>query len=81
MCGIKVAENNTYVIAPKVGGSITHASCEYNGVYGKVESEWRRIDGTTIYRITVPANASVKAILPDGERTLAGGVHEYTVLE
>ena len=41
MCGIQVAENNTYIVAPKIGGNITYASCKYNGVYGKVKSKWR----------------------------------------
>ena len=79
MCGIKVAENNTYIVSPKVGGSITHASCEYNGIYGKVKSEWHRTDGKTTYTITVPSNATVKAILPDGEHILTTGNYEFSI--
>ena len=79
MCGIKVAEDNTYVVAPKVGGSITHAECEYNGVYGKVRSAWRREGDKTTYSITVPANVRVKAILSGSERVLTAGEHEITV--
>ena len=79
MCGIKVAENNTYIVAPKVGGSIAHTSCEYNGVYGKVKSEWHRTDGKTIHTISVPSNTTVKAILPDGEHILTPGNHEFTI--
>ena len=79
MCGIKVSENNTYIVAPKVGGSITYASCEYNGIYGKVKSEWKRDGDKTTYIISVPSNATVKAILPDGERMLATGEHSFTV--
>ena len=79
MCGIRVAENNTYIVAPKVGGSITYASCEYNGIYGKVKSEWHRDDGKTTYYITVPSNVTVKAILPDGEHTFATGNHEFVI--
>ena len=78
MCGIQVAENNTYVIAPKVGGTLTHASCEYNGVYGKVKSEWRKENGRIIYTITVPVNATVNAILPDGEHILKSGIYEIS---
>ena len=76
-CGIRVAEHNTYAVYPKVGGSITHASCEYNGVYGKIKSEWRRENGKTVYRISVPANVTAKAVLPDGEHVLAAGEHEF----
>ena len=79
MCGIQVGENNEYVIAPRVGGSLTYAACEYNGVYGRVRSEWRREGKGCVYRITVPANTSVRAILPDGEHLLAAGSHEIVI--
>ena len=77
MCGIRVAENNTYIVSPKVGGSITHASCEYNGIYGKVKSEWKRVGDKTTYHITIPSNVTVKAILPDGEHILSAGNHTF----
>ena len=79
MCGIQVAENNTYVVAPKIGGNITHASCEYNGVYGKIKSEWQRVEDKTVYKITVPANVTVKAILPGQEYVLQAGMYEMSV--
>ena len=77
MCGIKVEDNNTYVIAPKVGGNVTHASCEYNGIYGKVKSEWHREGDRIDYRITVPANTSVKVVLLDGEHILKAGTYRF----
>lgn len=79
MCGIKVSDHNTYIIAPRVGGSITYASCEYKGVYGAVRSEWQRDGGRTVYRITVPANVSARVILPDGEHDLGAGYHELEI--
>jgi len=79
MCGIKVAENNTYVVAPKVGGKVTHAACEYNGIYGRVRSKWTREGDKTRYCITVPANSTVRAILSGREYTLAAGEHEIVV--
>ena len=78
MCGVKVAKGNTYIVEPKIGGHITHASCEYNGIYGRVKSEWSRHGDKTVYRITVPSNATVRAILPDGEHILAAGIHEFS---
>ena len=81
MCGIKVEENNTYTVAPKVGGSISRASCEYNGVYGKVKSEWEADQNKVTYRITVPSNATVKAVLPDGEHILNSGEYELVCLK
>ena len=79
MCGIKVGGENEYIIAPKIGGSITHASCEYNGIWGKIKSEWKRENGKTVYTITVPANATAKAILPDGEHILSAGNHTFNL--
>ena len=79
MCGIQVAENNTYVVVPKIGGNITHASCEYKGVYGKIKSEWQRVDDKTVYKITVPANVTVKAILSGQEYVLQVGMYEMSV--
>ena len=79
MCGIKVAENNTYIVSPKVGGHITHASCEYNGIYGKIKSEWKCDGGKNTYIVTVPANATAKAILPNGEHILSAGKHEFVI--
>lgn len=75
MCGIRVGNENEYIIAPKVGGSITHASCEYNGIYGKVKSEWSRVGDKVNYHITVPANVTVKALLRGREYTLSAGDH------
>ena len=77
MCGINVSDENTYVISPRVGGSLTYALCEYNGIYGRVRSEWYKDKGKVRYRITVPANVRVRFILPDGEHLLNAGVHEF----
>lgn len=77
MCGIRAGGENEYIIAPRIGGSITHACCEYNGIWGKVKSEWKRENGKITYSITVPANATAKAILADGEHILSAGNHVF----
>lgn len=79
MCGIKVGGENEYIVAPRVGGSLTHAECEYNGVWGKIKSEWTREGSKTTYKISVPANATVKATLDGEEHTLSAGEHTFTV--
>lgn len=79
MCGIKVGGENEYVISPKVGGSITYAKCEYTGIYGRVKSAWRREGEKVFYKISVPSNTTVRAILPDGEHILTAGEHSFTV--
>lgn len=79
VCGINVAGENHFVIAPKVGGKEAHAKCEYQSVYGKVKSGWKRENGKTTYKIVIPANTTAKVILPNGEKTLTAGEYEYTV--
>lgn len=71
MCGIQVAGENEFVIAPKPGGHFTHAKAEYNSVYGKVVSGWKKLeDGSYQYEIQIPANTSAKVILPDGSECI-----------
>ena len=67
MCGIQVIDENKFVIAPKPGGSFTHAKAEYNSVYGKVVSGWKKNeDGSYTYEVVIPTNTIAKVILPDG---------------
>ena len=74
MCGIRVAGENAFVIAPQPGGSLTHAEAAYNSVYGLVKSGWTRDNGKTVYAVTIPANCEAELRLPGGRReTLRAG--------
>lgn len=78
MCGIRIAGENEFNIAPHVGGHFTHAKASYQSIYGKVESGWERKDGKTVYTITIPANCQAKITLPGGRTEITGaGVHIY----
>lgn len=77
MCGVKVAGENKFTIAPKAGGKFTFAGCEYQSVYGKVSCGWERQNGKTTYKIVIPANTTAKVILPGGEKTLTAGEYEF----
>lgn len=79
MCGIQVSGENEFTIAPKAGGHFTFAKCEYQSVYGKVKSDWRRENGKTVYMISVPTNTTAKVVLPSGEKTLTAGEYEFMV--
>ena len=71
MCGIQVAGENGFVLAPKPGGHFTHAKAKYNSVYGWVSCGWKkRKDGSYEYEIVVPSNTTAKVILPDGRETI-----------
>ena len=78
MCGVKVSGENEFTIAPRVGGKFTFAKCEYQSVYGKVKSGWKRENCKTVYSITVPSNTTAKVVLPSGEKTLTAGKYEFT---
>lgn len=77
MCGIKVSGENEFTIAPKAGGKFTFAGCEYQSVYGKVKSGWKRENGKTTYKIVISANTTAKVILPSGEKMLSAGEYEF----
>ena len=79
MCGIRVAEENKFLVAPKPGGTFTYANCAYTSVYGKVVSGWKRENGKTIYTVSIPSNTTAKIVLPDGERTVQAGKYKFCV--
>lgn len=78
MCGIKVSGDRKFTIAPKPGGKITEAECEYDSIYGKVSSKWKKEDGKIKYTITIPSNTTAKIILSNEEKTVGAGTYEYT---
>ena len=80
MCGIRVAGENGFVIAPMPGGRFSSAGASYYSIYGRVESRWKRFDGKTVFSITVPANCTALVKLPDGsERQQGPGTAEYSI--
>ena len=76
MCGIKVSGERQFTIAPKVGGSMTYAECEYDSIYGKVSSKWVRNGDKVKYTITVPANTTATIELPSVTQTVGAGTYE-----
>ena len=79
MCGIRVAGENRFTVAPLPGGHFTHAEASYNSVYGLVKSGWKREDGKTAYSITIPANCTAEIVLPGGTRqTVCAGNYVFT---
>ena len=76
MCGIKVSGERQFTIAPKVGGSITHAECEYDSIYGKIVSKWKRNGNKIEYTIIVPSNTMAQIVLPSGTQTVGAGTYE-----
>lgn len=78
MCGIRADGENHFVIAPRPGGSFTHAKASYRSLYGTVESGWEKTTTGYRYCITVPGNVTATVLLPDGSaRTVAAGTHIF----
>ncbi len=80
MCGIQINGENHFTVAPRPGGSITHAKAAYTSMYGKIESGWEKQDGKTVFTVTIPANCEAIVLLPDGiERVQREGTMTYTI--
>lgn len=68
MCGININGENTFIISPLPGGSITFAKASYNSIYGQVECSWERKDKSISYVIKIPSNTMATIILPSGKK-------------
>ena len=68
MCGLRIDGENHFVIAPKPGGSLTHAKAVYHSIYGTVECGWEKTEEGYLFRISIPANTTATFILPEGEQ-------------
>ena len=78
MCGINVAGENRFTIAPRPGGHFEFAEASYDSVYGKISVRWDKTDGGYKYKISVPSNCQADIILPDGRKqTVGAGEYEF----
>lgn len=79
MCGIKVAGENSFEIAPIPGGSFTHAMTGYDSVYGTVACSWKKqVDGNYSYEVIVPPNTTAVIRLPGREaQTVEAGCYSF----
>lgn len=79
MCGIRPDGENHFTVAPRPGGSLTHAAASYDSIYGKVESKWEKADSGYRFTVTIPANCEAVVRLPDGsEYKQSPGATVYT---
>lgn len=80
VAGIQVDRENHFTIAPLPGGTLTHARCAYQSIYGKVESCWEKTAEGTKLIVTIPANTTAEIRLPDGTlHTVKAGIHSFTI--
>lgn len=72
MCGITVAGENHFVIAPLPGGHFTHAKATYHSIYGVVKSGWNLVNGSA--GDEAGKDESVRTEGANGESRMDGGV-------
>lgn len=79
VCGIRITDENAFVIVPKPGGTLQYAEASTNTAYGKVTSQWYRQAQEFQFRISIPPNTTAAIVLPDGRReNIKAGTHTFT---
>ena len=82
MCGIQVAGENRFVIAPQPGGSFTYAELSYQSIYGTVSIRWEKTDTGYRYAIEVPVNCTAQLHIPGQESaTVVSGSYSFEIRE
>ncbi|MBQ1257986.1 MAG: alfa-L-rhamnosidase, partial [Clostridia bacterium] len=80
MCGIRLKSENFFTIAPRPGGTLTHAAASYESIFGTVESKWQKTESGCTFTVTVPANCEADVLLPDGsKRVQKSGTCIYSI--
>jgi len=78
VCGIRIAGENRFGIAPQPGGTLTRAEASFDSPYGLVKSSWKKADDGYHYCISIPANTSAELRLPGKESIeLLSGEHRF----
>lgn len=57
-----------FVVQPIVGGGLTSASVWHESPLGRIEVDWRMVDGGFRLEVQVPRGATAVAVLPDGTK-------------
>ncbi|MCR5207421.1 MAG: glycoside hydrolase family 78 protein [Eubacterium sp.] len=79
VCGIRINGENSFLLKPQPGGTLTFARAEYNSPFGKITSTWEKKDGKTVFSFEIPSNTTAQLILPNGEtKQLLSGKHTIT---
>lgn len=80
VCGIRVAGENRFSIAPIPGGTLGFAQASYLSPYGKVCCGWKKENGKTHYTVSIPSNTTAEIQLPGKDLfTVESGTYEYSV--
>ncbi|WP_339315012.1 family 78 glycoside hydrolase catalytic domain [Paenibacillus sp. FSL R10-2734] len=65
--GIRMSGENSFIIQPIPGGTLTYANAQYDSIYGAVASKWEATNTGYRFHIEVPSNTNAKIIMPNNE--------------
>ncbi len=81
VCGINAVSDSLgtrafkrFKLAPQIGNSLTHAAAEYNSIYGRIRSQWKRSGAKVSWEFTVPCNTSAEIIFPTSSISHVAGL-------
>ena len=60
----KYAGYQHFVLRPRPGGTLTHASAQYQSPYGEMMSDWAIKNGQFEWYVRVPPNSTALAVVP-----------------
>ena len=52
------------LIAPVPGKQLEFASAEYESVYGKISSAWKKVENGLQHEVVIPPNTTAKVVIP-----------------
>ncbi|MBE6835155.1 MAG: alfa-L-rhamnosidase [Ruminococcaceae bacterium] len=80
VCGIRISGENSFILKPQPGGTLTFAKADYNSPYGRITSEWEKKDGKTVFNFEIPSNTTASLVLPNGKtELLKSGKHTFEI--
>ncbi|WP_139991496.1 family 78 glycoside hydrolase catalytic domain [Paenibacillus paridis] len=67
-----------FVVKPLVGGTLTHASADYESPYGTIRSSWEKTDQGVLYQVEIPVNSEATIMLPGNEDDIIMFKNDFT---
>lgn len=52
------------LIAPVIGSKLEYAKAEYNSVYGRISSGWKKLENGLELNVTIPPNTTAEIVIP-----------------
>lgn len=77
MCGVKILEENKFIINPCIGGHVNFASIEWRSIYGLIKVYWEKINQKVKIKISIPSNATALLKIDHFNKELDSGEYEF----